>query len=249
MTTTISKPSTQALYIEMRRGMTLLARGTGFVVESHNVPYLITNRHNVTGLDNDTGKCLSTTLGTPDNLLITHNRLGSYGSFAATEEPLYESDKPRWIEHPSYGARVDVVALPLTQFQSVALLPFTVMANSHNHIRCADAVHVVGFPFGLRTAISMGIWATGFVTSEPEINHGGEPVFLIDCRTREGQSGSPVIAKLDLDQFFGNRDSDYTLLGIYSGRINKDSDIGKVWKAYIIAELVQYAYIQSLPQT
>lgn len=215
----------------------------------HKAPYLITNRHNVTGRNNETDKCLSPTLGTPDNLRITHNFSGNFGTFITTVEHLFDGDDPRWVEHPSYKSTADVVALPLIELENVALLPFAATANTHNAIRCADPVHVVGFPFGLRTAVSMGIWATGFVASEPEINHGGEPVFLIDCRTREGQSGSPVVAKLDLDQFYGNRNDDYVLLGIYSGRVNKDSDIGKVWKAYIIAELVYYAYTLSLQQT
>ncbi len=238
---TVSKPSTQALHIQMRFGETVLSEGTAFVVMGGDKPFLITNRHNITGLNNETGECLSSTAGIPDNLRITHNFKGHYGTFFTTVEHLFDDDAPRWIEHPSY-THADVVALPLTELEHVQLYPFEFIANSHNEIRCADLVHVVGFPFGLRTAVSMAIWATGFVASEPEINHGGEPVFLIDCRTRQGQSGSPVVAKLGLDSFYGNRDADYTLLGIYSGRINKDSDIGKVWKAYIVEELVLYAY-------
>ncbi|RZJ25208.1 MAG: serine protease [Haliea sp.] len=236
----ISMPSAQALFLEMRRGEQLLAIGTGFVVMAGEKPLLITNRHNVTGRDNDTGSCLSRTLGVPDNIRIAHNFNGSFGAFAATVEPLFEGETPRWIEHPSYKARADVVALPLTELTSVALMPFTVSSGTHNDIRCADPVHVVGFPFGLRSAASFGIWATGSVASEPEINHGGEPTFLIDCRTREGQSGSPVVSRLGFDNFWGNRDAPYVLLGIYSGRVNKDSDLGKVWKAYVIAELVAW---------
>ncbi|AYQ27746.1 trypsin-like peptidase domain-containing protein [Polaromonas sp. Pch-P] len=243
---TVSKPSTQALHIQMRFGETVLSEGTAFVVMGGDKPFLITNRHNVTGLNNDTRECLSATAGIPDNLRITHNFKGHYGTFFSTVEPLFDDETPRWVEYPGSEGKVDVVALPLTELEHVQLYPFEVSPNIHTRIRCADFVHVVGFPFGVRTAISMAIWATGFVASEPEISHGGEPVFLIDCRTRPGQSGSPVVTKPNDDRFFGVRDAEYELLGIYSGRINKDSDIGKVWKAYVIAELVHYAYMLSI---
>lgn len=35
---------------------------------------------------------------------------------------------------------------------------------------------------------------TDFMASEPDVDFGGRPVFLIDCRSRPGQSGSAVIA-------------------------------------------------------
>jgi hypothetical protein len=55
-------------------------------------------------------------------------------------------------------------------------------------------VSVIGFPFGITAGGGLAIWATGFVASEPDLDYGKLPVFLIDCRSREGQSGSPVIA-------------------------------------------------------
>ena len=72
------------------------------------------------------------------------------------------------------------------------------------------------------------------------------PRFLIDSRTRSGQSGSPVIAYSDggavpmadgslafmsgpMEQFFG----------VYSGRINAESDLGVVWKAQVVREVIE----------
>ena len=109
----------------------------------------------------------------------------------------------------------------------------------------ADAVSVVGFPFGLRAGGSLAVWATGFVASEPDIDYNSLPVFLIDCRARPGQSGSPVIAYRSAGTV-GMADGSAAVfsspvtrfLGIYSGRINDQSDIGMVWKAAAIKELV-----------
>jgi hypothetical protein len=71
------------------------------------------------------------------------------------------------------------------------------------------------------------------------------PTFLIDCRSRQGQSGSPVIAYRGGGMVALTGGSTavfagpvYRFLGIYSGRINSESDLGVVWKASAIAELI-----------
>jgi hypothetical protein len=38
------------------------------------------------------------------------------------------------------------------------------------------------------------LWATGFIASEPDVDINGQPVMYVDCRSRPGQSGSPVLA-------------------------------------------------------
>lgn len=77
------------------------------------------------------------------------------------------------------------------------------------------------------------------------ISTGGQ-FFLIDCRTREGQSGSAVIAYRSagvVSEKIGtltvHEEPVTRFLGIYSGRINRDSDIGIVWKAKAIRELIE----------
>jgi hypothetical protein len=50
----------------------------------------------------------------------------------------------------------------------------------------ADAVSVVGFPFGLAGGGRFAIWATGFQATEPIADFGDLPVSLIDCRSRQG---------------------------------------------------------------
>jgi hypothetical protein len=103
----------------------------------------------------------------------------------------------------------------------------------------------VDFPFGLAGGGSLAIWATGFMATEPEIDYNKQPRFLIDCRARPGQSGSAAIAHRNggMVALEGGGTAAFSgavtrFLGIYSGRINEQSDLGIVWKASSIKELV-----------
>jgi hypothetical protein len=108
----ISEPSVQSLLIEMHFNNQKLSSGTAFVAQSAAGPVLVTNRHNVTGRNQDTGQPLSSTGGIPDRLAIVHNRTGRLGQWLPKFENLYAGDRPRWKEHPALGARADFVALP-----------------------------------------------------------------------------------------------------------------------------------------
>jgi hypothetical protein len=77
-----------------------------------------------------------------------------------------------------------------------------------------------------------------------DLDYNGKPVFLIDATTRAGMSGSPVV----LRQFGGynTRNGGYfssagfftRFMGIYSGRIHRDSEIGMVWRPEVIFEIL-----------
>ena len=224
-----------------------LATGTAFVVQAASGPYLITNRHNVTGRNQETGQPLSSTGGVPNEIVVIHNRQDRLGEWIGRPEPLYDGDDtPRWREHPALGAKADFVALPLSNLDDVALYPYdTANTGPPMYVGPADSVSVIGFPFGITAGGAFGVWATGFMASEPEIDFGELPVILIDCRSRQGQSGSPVIAYRSgggvamadgsTGMFAG---AVWKFIGIYSGRINAESDLGLVWKASAINELV-----------
>jgi len=244
----IAKPSVQSLLIEMQFNGQTLSTGTSFVVNTPTKgPHLITNRHNVTGRHQETGVPLSKTAGVPSDLVIIHNRKGALGQWVPRSEPLFSNGNARWIEHPTLGAKADFVALPLTQLTDVELYPYD-PSNPGPQIQVgpADPVSVIGFPFGIAAGGAFGVWATGFLASEPDVNFNGLPVVLVDCRSRQGQSGSPVLAyraggavamKDGGSAMFGGPVERF--IGIYSGRINSESDLGIVWKAEALSELVQ----------
>lgn len=243
---TIALPSVQSLLIEMTFGTQSLSTGTGFVCETARGPCLVTNWHNVSGRNPSTKQPLSKTAGIPDTMRIVHNRANSLGQWLVKAEPLLANGSPRWIEHPTLGERADFVALPLTELQDVQLYPYDLLGGPKIAISPAEPISVVGFPFGLQAGGSFAIWATGFVASEPDVNFNSLPIFLIDCRARPGQSGSAVIThrsggSVAMEDggtsIFGGPVTRFQ--GIYSGRINEQSDLGLVWKASAIAELIQ----------
>jgi len=109
----------------------------------------------------------------------------------------------------------------------------------------SDGVSIVGFPFGLRGGGLLAIWTRGFIASEPDVDLNDLPLFLVDARTRPGQSGSPVIAYSSggmhamadgSTAMFGGPVTN--LLGVYSGRINEQSDLGRVWKVQAVRDIL-----------
>ena len=204
----------------------------------------MTNLHNVTGRHPQTGQPLSATGGIPDHITIMHNVLNRLGTWVPVQEALSNGPTKRWIEHPILAERGDFVALPLENLQNVHLYPYDV-ANPGPEVVVGPAatVSVVGFPFGMTAGGLLPVWATGFVASEPDIDFNELPTFLIDCRSRPGQSGSPVIAYRSgavamADGSTAVGGTVFRLLGIYSGRINDQSDIGIVWKVKALQELI-----------
>ena len=229
----------------MRYGETYLASGTGFLVQTHTCVGLVTARHNLTGRDHETNDCLHTQGGVPDNIEVHHNGLVP-SSNVLRSEPIIDGDgQALWIEHPHLGPHCDVVLLPLLNPGGVLLAPYTWQREYADiAVQVAEPVSVVGFPMAQSAGAMLAIWCTGYIASEPTQDYGGQPKFLIDCRTRKGQSGSPVIAYRNGP--FNSQAGGLTIasgsslrpLGVYTGRIHPEADIGVVWKWSIVEELM-----------
>lgn len=222
-----------------------LGTATGFLYKKDNIIYLITNRHVVTGKDNDSHKYINSLAQMPSDILIQN--IWQYSDVSKkslnnkrhVSLQLYDEDdnKPIWLIHPKYGEHIDVVACPLWKFEEgdelddmqeysklhcITDIPFT----DEMDINVADDVFVIGYPFG-NTAVEkshMPIWKRATIASEPYLNYfsDGRPSFLIDTTTRPGMSGAPVIAyapngyKNKWGKEFKNKGT--KLLGVYSGR-------------------------------
>jgi hypothetical protein len=245
--TNIARPSVASLPVVVRFGDVQLSTATGFIVERDRRWYLVTNWHVVAGRRPDTGAILSPNGAVPDNVTIVHNKKGALGTWIPKVERLYdENERPQWLEHPAHRRGVDVVALELTDVAGVDFYSHDPWADGPGiAIGVAGGLSIIGFPFGLTGGGALGIWVQGTVASEPTINYNNLPLFLIDSRTRQGQSGSPVIAYANggavamadgatavfagpIEQF----------VGVYSGRINEQSDLGFVWKASAVRDIV-----------
>ncbi|MEH1030006.1 trypsin-like peptidase domain-containing protein [Micromonospora profundi] len=244
----IARPSVASLLLSMRVNDESLATGTGFVVNYNDHPYLITNRHNLSGRRTDTNEPLHASAATPDFVRIMHNSSLGPGNWCSRDEPLIGTNgEPLWLEHPRLGRHVDVVALQLRNLNEVELYPYS-MDSQDSEVAdpaVSEGVSIVGFPFGLTGGGVFGIWSRGFVATEPDVDFNDLPLFLIDSRTRPGQSGSPVIVYFNGGMvptkgggsgIFGHPVE--KLLGVYSGRINAQSDLGFVWKASVIADIL-----------
>lgn len=253
----VELPSLKSLFIEMRFGKVPLASGTATLIANDRKSHctLITNRHNVTGRHNQTGECLSPTKGVPDNIVIHfHRPRGHVGQWKTVELPLYRDDgRPYWVEHPTLGASADIVALNLKWGDDVLKLPYYLEGTLDRMgllVSPAEPVSVIGFPFGLASSGKLPVWATGFLAQELSLVSEDAPTFLVDCRTRQGQSGSPVIAfrPAGYRKKEGNKISatvtphpKWEFLGIYSGRVNHESDLGAVYHVAALSALLSAA--------
>lgn len=227
-----------------------LGTATGFVVEETKEWYLITNWHVVAGRDPDTNQLLSSTGATPDTIRIIHHLAGRLGTWTLREEAFYDAGgNPRWVEHPQ-GQMIDVVALPLQAVDDeVAIYPLDLSLAETNMVpQPAMPVSIIGYPFGLATGGAWPIWKTGHIASDPDVDYGDRPAFLIDATTRGGMSGSPVV--LRLSGGYQTRDGRFILaggglqtlfLGVYSGRIHGEAEIGRVWRPRVVREILSRA--------
>jgi len=238
--------SARSLFVETYFGSTPLATASGFIVQKGGADSLITNWHVVSGRDPDTEQPLSSTAGIPDTIHIRHHARAGLGSWKSVAEPLYDNSTPRWYEH-SNGRSVDVVALPLRNTPpDVELYPMDLaLADVDIRPHPGIPVAIIGFPFGLAAAGAWPIWKTGHIATDSDIDYqAGRPAFLIDATTRSGMSGSPVVIRISgsytdsKGNLIVSPGVHTRFLGVYSGRIHGEAEIGRVWRASVLRQIL-----------
>lgn len=247
----VARPSFASLFLEAQANGRVVSTSTGFVAIVADHPYLVTNRHVVTGRDNNTGQILDSMAAVPDTIVVHHRAAGDRVAWAARSEALLSGARPRWLEHPALGARADVVALPLEDLVGTKLLPYDLWnPGTRLPYDMGSPLNIIGYPFAAQGGTGPAVWIKGFVATEPSFDYSQLPVFLVDARTRPGQSGSPVIAYHHQGAVsYGHRLHELRypveyFVGVYSGRINADSDLGMVWRADAVQELLAAAAAQ-----
>lgn len=115
-------------------------------------------------------------------------------------------------------------------------------------VRITDQLFILGFPFGDRGTWPAGIWTTAPIASEPLDSHDGLPCILVDSRSRKGQSGAPVLLYVRPGHpiwvngdVYEHEKECHALVGVYSGRINEESDLGMVWTSDALLEVLAVA--------
>lgn len=227
------------------------AIGSGFFWEAAGKIHLITNWHNVTGINPDTNKMMDQFI--PNRLEFTFYREppekpGMLHVVPATVE-LYESDVPQWLEHPD-GRSIDCVAIPVDIPDEVGFRSVAMNRHQWDDGLAAEVgmeCFIIGYPKGLTGAATTPIWKRASVASEPNLNHEGKPLLLVDTASRKGMSGSPVILRHhgwyapegNLDKALIGTVENF--LGIYSGRLGEDElgvQLGRIWKGKVIEEII-----------
>ena len=240
------------------RGIVRRAPCTGFFWRNDGMPYLVTNRHCVTG-KNSQNLLFSEQGFEPTHLQVYFNQRGKSLGDAVTEYhwkgieiSLFSDGAPQWFEHP-HGSLIDIVAVALDEpeYLSVDCVNDRKVYDSWKPEVGADC-YIVGYPEGLSGAEATPIWKRASIATEPEMDYKGQEVFLCDSATRPGLSGGPVFGKAHVFSTQGlERIDPYAegvqflgswpvFLGVYAGREGNESDgfqLARVWKRQVLAEL------------
>lgn len=247
-----------------------ISRSTGFIWTHEGVDYLITNWHCITGVNPFTGKSLSKTGARPNRIQMALPT-SQFGIKYALDLPLYEAGgNALWQTHPTAGEQVDVIAMRIPgEFRSSEEVkrslarPLNEFESKRHQAFVGDELMVVGFPRNLHVhglpLFKRATFATepNLFKDEPSFRHeSSHRQVWVDCATRQGMSGSPVIhvKRSMILRPYGDNDYDdlldsYSFYGIYSGRIiDPDEDpriddqfaaqIGIVWPKPLIERIV-----------
>ena len=229
------------------------AIGTGFVVAVDDVTLLITNYHVLSGRHPDTGKQLDNAAAIPDRVLIPLlKRQGPPLCWRLHVQMLTVDGATTWVEHPRFGHRFDVVALPLAVPPDVQVFPYDHDFGHDLALHPGSDVAIIGFPEGMAAAGLTPIWKAGSIACEPELTISASNFFWIDSNTRRGMSGAPVIARrfggaLMENGTYGVGAGIYDRnLGVYAGRAfdAPDMTLGRVWSWKGLQEIVVAAVSQ-----
>jgi hypothetical protein len=247
--------SWSSLKIDMYLDDDYVACGTCFIKrDAKGENFIITNWHNVTGYHPEKKTPLSESGVIPNNIRIAVHSAERSGKWIQMTVSLYDDENglPTWYEHPVHKSKVDVIAIPIEEHESVTL--YAIDDFHFDEIYkpgIAEDVFIMGFPRGITSMGNFPIWKRGSIATDLDLDIDGLPKLLIDSATREGLSGSPVIAKhsgivLDEPGKVGPNSiigTVFQFLGVYSGRImGKDeleSQLGIVWKKSVIKDILE----------
>lgn len=227
--------------------------GTGFFYQRGGTSYLITNWHNVAGLNPFTYENMHARNFVPKFARIyvplVHDGNIYYGMpRSPIDLTLYENfDEPLWLEHESFAdVRVDIVAMKLP-----VSLPKEMHVNGHDSHDLVnfvgDDVFIVGYPFKNYVGSMPPIWKRGSFASDPGLPVDDRPMFLIDAASRPGMSGSPIFRhKLGpaTDKQWNVHAANIVttqFIGVYSGHLQSDYNevtLGFGWSGDLVDEIL-----------
>ena len=234
-------------FLELYFNNQLISTATGFFIKHNNKMFLITNKHVVTGKHVDTGDCLDwKNAQLPNNMKVLEPITNELIACLEWNESFPQDF---WIF--AKEEKVDIAIRNDAQFNEKHINLVEMIGDEDRLVSVTEKLAIVGYPYGKSVSSFFPTYVTGFLATELNFNYNGLPLFLVDSRTREGQSGSPVYYFLisgkaynhrskSIDFIFGDEENPAIkrFLGIYSGRISKESDLGRVWKVDAIISIL-----------
>jgi hypothetical protein len=244
------------------------AIGTGFLLKSYSGSgwFLVTNYHNISGRDlsrKERGKFIPNVV---DILVRTlqpteEGDVRLRGQCALRYRLVDENENPLYfdlLDDEEDVFRADIAILPISiptshpdgaGFEVCADRRAFWQLNRNADTFVGEDCYIVGYPRGLRGDNRYPIWKRASIASEPSNTYQGKLAFLVDTATREGMSGSPVIARKlrDINQASLESSSnleehfDDYLIGVYSGREGADElgvQLGIVWHSEAVEILI-----------
>jgi hypothetical protein len=253
-----------ATHLTMKLGDDTLSMGSGFFWGKRDSTFLVTNWHNLSGRNPHTGQPMSKSGALPDRVELQlayrtreANAEGfSHFCFGSLTVLLFEQDAltPRWLEHPVFGRKVDVAALDVTMQvrNTMAKTANETETDAIVTLSSSDDVFILGFPFGIIPGAPVPLWKRGTIALDPNYDPEGLPKLFVDTASRDGMSGSLVLAQhVVVNASYKKRDGSKagpfihqvvrTVAGVYSGRHYPDyekAQLGIVWKRPTIEEVV-----------
>ena len=223
---------------------TTIGHATGSFYRRGTADFLITNRHVVAKEEER---------NFPDELEITlHKPHAALDDLLRHRLPLYGDDRrPVWLEHPSFGAQVDVVAVPLPEpLRTLAFYtPFDAgsLPPADELLALGTPVVVAGYGHSFYDkATSLPVTRSGAIASAFGAPFRGDPVFLIDADLFPGSSGSPVVVPAKgFKRTKGGVKSEPTppyLVGVHSGDYGAGGErlqLNRAWYADVLERIVE----------
>jgi hypothetical protein len=245
----------------------LLAKGTGWFWRLGESIALVTAWHNLSGLHHSARTPLSQHGGVPDRVrfrYVTRNPQ----TFQECEIPLYldeDCTNPRWFVHPVCGNYFDMAFIVINITNGDVQCINDGVRVIENYGQPGGDVFAVGFAQGISALSVFSIWKRGSIASDPDVPLDGYPKFLVDMAGRGGLSGAPIfrirhgtiIEPTPTGQTIGFGEKT-EFAGLYSGRAadqlpasfrtGESSDLGFVWRADVVLEMLNAGVLDEQPE-
>lgn len=124
-------------------------------------------------------------------------------------------------------------------------------------VEVTEELFIPGYPHNIQDYYAQPVWKRATIASSVQMGWNQEPKFLIDCASKSGMSGSPVLyyssnGYIRIRGMTHQYDRDVAVLaGIYVGRVDvegeADAQIGTVWNQSVIDEIIQAQCYETLP--